>query len=206
MTRKTHSIAASGRLLCGLLALACGLVPAACAQNSSTPKAGEPTLNTGASSGKSTITLTPLIIRQGEHLVEHKLIAAPMPTEERLKNLVAQKIPIVALLPDSELKRAGYDAKSVVEKAGGSFTQIAVTADKLGDAKLQKKLFAMLDEALAREKSTYIYCASSDRVGAAIALHAAKRRGLAAQAALELGRKAGMKTTEAQVKKILGVK
>jgi protein tyrosine phosphatase (PTP) superfamily phosphohydrolase (DUF442 family) len=204
--KKTTPIVASGRLLCALLLMAAAAVaPDALAQDSSTPKAGEPTLNTGASSGKSTITLTPLIIRQGEKLVEHKLISAPLPTEERLKNLVTQKIPIVSILPDKELKKAGYDAKAVVKQAGGSFTQIPVTSNKLGDKKLQKKLFAMLDEALARKGSTYIYCVSADRVGAAIALHAAKSRGLSIEDALALGRKAGMTATEAQVKKILGV-
>lgn len=160
----------------------------------------------GESSGKSSITLTPLIIQKGEHLVANKIIVAGVPTAERLQNLVKQGIPIIDMLPADEAKKAGIDGAAVVKEAGGTYTHIAVTEKLLGDEDVQAKIFDALDAAYERKGSTFVYCRTGDRVGAALALHAAKRQGKTVEQALELGREGGLAKTEARVKELLGAK
>jgi protein tyrosine phosphatase (PTP) superfamily phosphohydrolase (DUF442 family) len=58
--------------------------------------------------------------------------------------------------------------------------------------------------AAAHGAPVLVHCASANRAGALVALSLAQQRGLSPAQALELGRRAGMKSSEARLREVLG--
>ena len=105
---------------------------------------------------------------------------------------------VINLRPDAEL--AGRDEAAEVAAAGLAYHQIPV--DGAGGLSLEKAraLQAMLRDA---KGTVLVHCASGNRVGALIALAAADE-GVPLDEALARGRAAGMASTEAKVRELLG--
>lgn len=162
--------------------------------------------SSGESSGKAKISLTPLIVQDGEHLIENKIICAGQPSESRVKTLAGQSIPILDLRTAKQIHAAGFDEAAVVAAAGGSYTAIGLDAKRLGDAGVQKKLFDTIDEIRGRAGASYVHGQTGDLVGAALALHAVKRGGKSVAEAVKLGKAALMGESEARVMELIGAK
>ena len=162
--------------------------------------------SSGESSGRAKISLTPLIVQEGERLIENKIICAGQPSESRVKTLAGQGIPILDLRTPKQIKGASFDEAAVVAAASGSYTALGIDAKSLGDTALQKKLFDAIDEIRGRAGASYVHAKTGDLVGAAIALHAAKRGGKSLAEAVKLGKAALMGESEARVKELIGSK
>ena len=95
---------------------------------------------------------------------------------------------------------AGWEEVAVHE-AGATFQRIPVG----GPDDLTRENVEALAAALeaARGQETVLYCASSNRVGAMLALKAFWLDGASAEDALSLGRRAGMRALEPEVRRIL---
>ena len=93
----------------------------------------------------------------------------------------------------------GFDEPAVVTSLGMEYVALPV---RRGDITFDKA--RELDELLdAYEEPVLLHCASSNRVGALIALNAYEETG-DAELALEMGRAAGMRSLESTVEKIIG--
>ncbi|PHS19806.1 MAG: hypothetical protein COA86_03335 [Kangiella sp.] len=105
---------------------------------------------------------------------------------------------IVNLRTKGEFRK--FDEKKVVESLGMKYVSIPIGDDKdfnLNNVKL-------LDEALAGLASpAVVHCASSNRVGGLLALRENLIKNSSAQDSIVFGRKAGMRSTEKTVKKLL---
>ncbi|MFT6734118.1 MAG: hypothetical protein ACJAS9_002313 [Polaribacter sp.] len=105
---------------------------------------------------------------------------------------------IVNLRTKSEFNK--FDEKKVVESLGMKYVSIPIGDDK--DFNLNN--VNLLDQALADLKDpAVVYCASSNRVGGLLALRENLIKKSTAQDSLKFGRKAGMRSTEKTVKKLI---
>ena len=106
---------------------------------------------------------------------------------------------VINLRPEGEM--AGRDEAAEVRAAGLRYIEIPVAnADALTPGNARK-----LHEAIGSAKGTpvLVHCASANRAGGLLALAMVTEHGMAPEAALEFGRKAGMKSTEARVREVL---
>ena len=105
----------------------------------------------------------------------------------------------ISLRPESE-KGAGWEEAYAQP---GTFNRIPIT----GAGDLTRENVEALDKLLdeAGGDPAVLYCASSNRVGALLALRAYWMYGVPAEEAAELGRAAGMTRMEAPVLEILGL-
>lgn len=96
----------------------------------------------------------------------------------------------------------GRNEAAEVRAAGMTYIEIPVaSAKEINEANARK-----LHDALAAASGpVLIHCASGNRVGGLLALDQARFDHLDAQAAIELGRAAGMTGSEAHVKEVLGI-
>lgn len=106
---------------------------------------------------------------------------------------------VVNLCPHSE--PCGYDEPALMAELGLDYINIPIA----GAADLNEASVQALAEAVAGPQQTLVHCASSNRVGALFALKAAKLDGKPAEAALAIGRAAGLKAMEPIVRQLLGV-
>ena len=106
---------------------------------------------------------------------------------------------VINLRPVVEMQ--GRDEASEVRDAGMRYIEIPV-AD---GAAITPDNARKLGEAIrsADGAPVLVHCASANRAGGLLALMAAREEGMADEAALEFGRKAGMKSTEARVREWL---
>ena len=135
-------------------------------------------------------------------------VAAPMP------GLLTAAQPTAAQVTD--LRELGYDRfislqlasepgagweESGISGAGGTFQRIPVGSP----ADLTRENVEALAAALERagDEETVLYCASSNRVGAMLALKAFWLDGATPEEALSLGRRAGMRALEPDVRRIM---
>lgn len=97
---------------------------------------------------------------------------------------------------------AGWE-EAHAPSAGVAFTRIPVA----GSGDLTRAAVDELARALdaAGDEGTVVYCASSNRVGALLALKAHWVDGMSAEEALELGRAGGMTRLEPAVMELLGI-
>ena len=96
----------------------------------------------------------------------------------------------------------GYDETALARELGLRYVRLPI----VGAADLDDANAAALDRALKDAQGpVLLHCASGNRVGALLALTAAKYEGLAPEAALELGRQAGLKSLEPVVRERLGI-
>jgi protein tyrosine phosphatase (PTP) superfamily phosphohydrolase (DUF442 family) len=130
------------------------------------------------------------------------LVTAGQPTEEQFDGLVeaGYKHFISLRLPDE--RGAGWEEEHTADGAV-HFERLPISgADALTRENVEA-LAVLLDS--AGDEPTVLYCGSSNRVGALMALKAYWLDGADPEAALELGQQAGMTRLEAPVRKLLGL-
>lgn len=95
----------------------------------------------------------------------------------------------------------GFDEPAVVEELGMRYVSLPIGSDGI-----TYQSAAALDELLAGfEGPVLLHCGSSNRVGALLALRASAK-GMDDEAALELGKRAGLSSLEPAVRKALAEK
>jgi protein tyrosine phosphatase (PTP) superfamily phosphohydrolase (DUF442 family) len=128
------------------------------------------------------------------------VVTAAQPTEEQLAALVDLGYTnFVSLRPATE-EGAGWE-EGIAPDEGIRFARIPVE----GETGLTRENVLELDRILkeSQEEGTVLYCSSSNRVGALLALRAYWLEGANPQAALELGRRAGLSRLEPAVAELL---
>ena len=144
-------------------------------------------------------TATDLGVRNARMPIEGLLTSGQV-TEEQYDALAEEGYRhFISLRPESE-NGAGWE-ESYAQP--GTFNRIPIA----GAADLTRENVAALDRLLdeAGDDPAVLYCASSNRVGALLALRAYWMYGVPAEEAAELGRAAGMTRMEAPVLEILGL-
>lgn len=106
---------------------------------------------------------------------------------------------VINLRPDAELE--GRDVAAEVRKAGMAYHAIPVAGLDGITAENAKRLSAMLERV---DGPVLVHCSSANRAGGLLAV-AAAQDGMNAEAALALGRVAGMKSAEVRVREVLGM-
>lgn len=106
---------------------------------------------------------------------------------------------VINLRPEAEL--AGRDEAAEVRAAGLDYVQIPVTG--AADVTVEKAdaLWRQLD---AARGPVLVHCASGNRVGALLAIGAARHGGMTPAQALAFGRTAGLSSLEARVRQVFG--
>lgn len=129
------------------------------------------------------------------------LITGGQPDATAWSHLAAQGVHTVINLR-SPLEMGERDEAAEVAAAGLGYHAVPVAgADDITEAK-GRELWSLLQ----RESGTVlVHCASGNRVGALIAIGAAKAGGLAPRAALELGKASGLTGAEPRVRELLGL-
>ena len=130
------------------------------------------------------------------------LLPAAQPDPEQLDALAeAGYTTAISLRPPSE-DGAGWEEGSQVT-AELDFHRLPVEAPGGLDREAVEELDRLLAE--ARGEPTVLYCGSSNRVGALLALRAHWLQGMDAEEALDLGRRAGLEKLEPAVAEIMGL-
>ncbi|MCO4762960.1 MAG: hypothetical protein KC502_15700 [Myxococcales bacterium] len=129
-------------------------------------------------------------------------MAAGQPSKSRLLDVVAQGATVVTLRYKSE---DPFDEKKLVEDNGGTFVRYGVQPSQYNDKAFRTALWDLYDKWQADGGLVYLHCASSNRVGGSWAMYQFERKGVSANEAYELGKAAGMTSTSAIVKKVLGL-
>ncbi|MFZ5656467.1 MAG: beta-lactamase hydrolase domain-containing protein [Pseudomonadota bacterium] len=123
--------------------------------------------------------------------------AAGQPDAAQLAELAGQGVRTVINLR-APGEAVDFDEPAQVARLGMRYVAFPVTGAADLDAGRVRGFGATLDEA-RRQGGVLVHCASSNRVGAMIALDEALNRGRPLDAALERGRAAGLATLEAAV-------
>jgi protein tyrosine phosphatase (PTP) superfamily phosphohydrolase (DUF442 family) len=128
------------------------------------------------------------------------VVTAAQPTEEQLMALVDLGYTSFVSLRSATEEGAGWE-EGIAADEGIRFARIPIE----GEAGLTRENVLELDRVLteAEEEGTVLYCSSSNRVGALLALRAYWLEGSDPQAALELGRRAGLSRLEPAVAELL---
>ena len=130
------------------------------------------------------------------------LVTAGQPTVEQLEALSAAGYTnFISLRPESENGAGWEEAHSVDHDY--DFDRIPISGAGSLTRENVEALAALLEE--ARNQPTVVYCASSNRVGAMLALKAFWLDGASPEDALELGRAGGMTRLEGAVTELLGL-
>lgn len=127
------------------------------------------------------------------------LLTGGQPDASAWPRLASQGVSLVInLRPQAEM--AGRDEAAEVARAGLAYREIPVAnAADLSEAKA-RELWSLLQGAKGR---VLVHCATGNRVGALLALAAAKGGGFPPEAALDLGRRAGLAAAEPRVRELL---
>jgi uncharacterized protein (TIGR01244 family) len=128
------------------------------------------------------------------------LLTAGQPSPADFEALAASGLKhVVNLRPTSE--DAGFDEAALAARLGLKYTVIPVA----GPPDVTEANARKLDAALAATQGepTLVHCASSNRVGALLALRAAQLQGLPKEQALAFGRAAGLTKMEPLVQQLL---
>jgi uncharacterized protein (TIGR01244 family) len=104
---------------------------------------------------------------------------------------------VVNLRSAAEMK--DRDEKAEVAAAGMRYVEIPIDGAGAINAESANKLSAILSEGAP----VLVHCASANRAGGLLAV-AMAQQGMPAEQALELGRSAGMKSTEARAREVIG--
>ncbi len=127
------------------------------------------------------------------------LITAGQPTKDDLKKLSQRGVKVIVNLRAKGEFR-GFNEKAVVEQLGMKYVHIPMEGGKDITVKNAK----LLDAALKGLKEpAVVHCASSNRVGGLLAYRAFSLQNQTAKDAFEFGKKAGMRSTQKQVRKLL---
>lgn len=106
---------------------------------------------------------------------------------------------VLNLRPDDE--QPGVDEARLVADAGMRYRQLPVPSGDSLDPACVDRFSALLAE--RGHDGLLVHCASGNRVGALLALHARRHAGASIADALELGRRAGLAGLETKVRDLL---
>ena len=132
--------------------------------------------------------------------INDTLYAGGQPSKEQLLHLSKDGIArIIDLRPADEDR--GFDEPATATSAGLEYHTLPIATE----ADLTPANVRLLDRWLSNsaQTKTLIHCASSNRVGALLALRAGWLQGATPAAALDAGRAAGLKSLEPAVRKLL---
>jgi uncharacterized protein (TIGR01244 family) len=137
----------------------------------------------------------------GWHNPRPGLLTGGQPSPADWAALKAQGVTMVVnLRPDAEM--AGRNEAAEVAAAGMAYVGIPVAGADAIDADNARRLWTLLK---VNGAPAFVHCASGNRAGALLALGAAQSGGMAPEAALEFGRKAGLTSLEPVVRERLGL-
>lgn len=128
------------------------------------------------------------------------LITSAQPSRDQVADMMAMGYRNFVSLQLEEEPGAGWEEEGV-PGAGGSFSRIPIAGPDDLTRENVERLAAILEETGA--DGTVLYCASSNRVGALLALKAFWIDGAEAEEALALGRQAGLRALEPSVRSLL---
>lgn len=185
------------------LLLAIPLISAACSSEPpvDTADSSVAAVDGGASSTATLQVATDLGVRNARMPLPG-IVTAGQPTQEQLEALAAAGYEnFISLRPTSE-DGAGWEE---AHSASGSydFDRLPISGAASLTHENVEAFAAMLEE--AGDDPTVIYCASSNRAGAMLALKAHWVDGVEPAEALELGLQGGMTRLEAPVRELLGL-
>lgn len=130
------------------------------------------------------------------------LVTAGQPTQEQFDGLVAAGFENFISLRLADEGGAGWE-EEYAPGAGVSFTRLPVSGSAGLNRETAEELGRLLDA--AGDGGTVLYCGSSNRVGALLALKAFWVDGVSAEDALELGKAAGVTRLESTLVELLGL-
>lgn len=130
------------------------------------------------------------------------LVTAGQPTQEQFDGLVAAGFENFISLRLADEGGAGWE-EEYAPGAGASFTRLPVSGSAGLNRETAEELGRLLDA--AGDGGTVLYCGSSNRVGALLALKAFWVDGVSAEDALELGKAAGVTRLESILVELLGL-
>lgn len=128
------------------------------------------------------------------------LLTAGQPTASDFEAMAKAGLKhVINLRPPTE--DAGFDEAALAARLGLNYTVVPVA----GPGDLNRRSTQALDAALAKAggEATLVHCASSNRVGALLALRAAWLQNKPADEALAFGRAAGLTKMEPAVQQLL---
>ena len=129
-----------------------------------------------------------------------RLVTSGQPTQEQIRRLQSSGIEhFVSLRPTTE-DGAGWEEELLVGE-GVQFDRLPISGSGSLTRDNVEAFAAILDE--VGEKTAMLYCASSNRVGAMLALKAHWVDGESAEEALELGLASGLTSLERSVRDLL---
>lgn len=129
------------------------------------------------------------------------LFTAGQPAQSDWQAIAARGVTtVVNLRTAKELE--GRDEAAEVQAAGMRYVAIPVAGADGIDAANAARLHDALQSATG---PVLVHCSSANRAGGLLALMAARNEGLPAEQAIALGRAAGMASTEARVRALLGL-
>lgn len=131
--------------------------------------------------------------------VSETMVAGGQPDAMQLRELAEAGVRhVINLRPVEE---QGEDEAPVVERLGMGYHYLPVA----GPQDVSRETVAKLDAVLREigDEPTLFHCATSNRVGALLALHAAWHAGADTEVALEAGRRGGLTRLEPLVRQLL---
>lgn len=130
-----------------------------------------------------------------------RLLTGGQPEAASWKHLAADGVTtVINLRPADEM--AGRDEAAEVAAAGMSYRQIPVAGGAGITAENANALWTAIEQAPGK---VLVHCASGNRVGALLALGAARQGGMDRQQALQFGKAAGLAGAEPRVREVLGL-
>jgi len=176
------------------------LAPLACATDGTKPAQDRPAAAQGAAPAQGDAALPAgLAAVPGIRQAKPALYSAAQPLPEQWDDVAAAGVTtVINLRPDAEL--AGRDERSEVAQAGMRYVQLPVAgAEGITEANAD----ALMQALQQADGPVLVHCASGNRVGALLAIGAA-RAGMPVEEAIAYGRSAGLGSgAEAVVRKRL---
>lgn len=151
---------------------------------------------------------TPVVIHQGQSVMNVSIpvfnprqgvYSAGQPAQQDWQVFAASGITTVVNMRGPD-ELAGRDERAEVTAAGMKYLELPIADGSAINADNAARLQQLLQDA---DGPVLLHCGSANRAGGLLALMAALNEGQAHAAALEFGRKAGMKSTEAAVQAVL---
>ena len=129
-----------------------------------------------------------------------QVLVGAQPTREVLKQAAEAGIEVVVNFR-SEAEDPGYDEAAAAAELGLAYLRVPVA----GEQGLSKENVLLFDAVLQQvgDRPALMHCSTGNRVGAIHALHAARFRGLDADAAIDYGKQHGLTHFEDEVREAL---
>ncbi|MBL4767383.1 MAG: dual specificity protein phosphatase family protein [Rhodobacteraceae bacterium] len=144
-----------------------------------------------ASAHEKTITVTQdltLGTLTGVASVHDWLYMAGQPDQETIKGLKNDGFEVVFNIRG--LDEGSFDEKTLVEENGMTYYQVPLLKDGAMDPQAVKDIFAVIQK--NRGKKILFHCSSGNRIGAWFAAHLIQDDGYETEAAISLGKQAGI--------------